>query len=567
MMKRLSRLVPLLVAALLLFGACASQPTAQPSAAAPAQKAEAQKPATPAAVGGSGELVVLHTNDFHGHPLKFENYPAPNQGGLPAIATFVKSVRARNKNVLVLDAGDVNTGRPESLFFKAEPDIVGYNYIGYDALTLGNHEFDNSRDILMKQMAGAKFPFLSANVKTKDGTLLAKPYIVKKFEGFTVGIFGLTTKETEIVGNPEYIKDLVFEDEVAAAKEMVNVLRNKEKVDLVIVLGHLGLYDTNKEGSRMVAAQVPGIDLIIDGHSHTDLKEPVRENGVPIVQVGTWGLKMGKAVIDIKNGKVESFKWEAVPINIRGKGVKNADGTTTYPTIGGAEIPEDPELLAMLEPYGKKVEAVLAEEVGVSKSVFLNKESRLKETPIGDLVADAMLWYTRDLKVDFAINNGGGIRTDLPQGKITKKNVYQVLPFDNSLMVLTLKGSDLQGLFSYIATIGQGKGAFPQVSDGISFTINYTAGKVEDVLIGGKPVDPNRLYKIATNSFMAAGGDGYAVFKKAVNVYDTSVFQRDVLIEYLKMQKEPIEAKNHGRIKIIGEKLAMLFGMTIGRLG
>ena len=563
MMKRLLRFAPLVLAALFLFAACASQPTVQPTAAAPVQKTDAPKPAASQAEPVK-ELVVLHTNDFHGHPLKFENYPAPNQGGLPALATFVKGIRAQNKNVLVLDAGDINTGRPESLFFKAEPDIVGYNYIGYDAMALGNHEFDNSRDILMKQMESAKFAFLSANVKTKDGKLLAKPYIVKQFDGFSVGIFGLTTRETEIVGNPEYVKDLTFADEVATAKEMVGVLRNKEKVDVVIALGHLGLYATNEAGSRRVAAQVAGIDLIIDGHSHTDLKEAVKENGVPIVQAWNWGLKMGKAVLGIQGGKVVSFKWEAAPINMRNR-VKNADNTNSYPTIG-PELAEDPALLAQLKPYGDKVEAVLAEEIGTSKTPFLNKDSRKKETPIGDLVTDAMLWYTKSQNVDFAINNGGGIRTDLPQGTLKKKNVYEVLPFDNSLMVLTLKGSDLPDLFAYIARIPQGQGAFPQVSEGISFTINYTAGKVENVLIGGKPIDPNRTYKIATNSFMATGGDGYAVFKKSINVYDTSVFQRDVLIEYLKARKEPIEAKDNGRIKIIGEKLALLYNMVIERL-
>jgi len=402
-------------------------------------------------------------------------------------------------------------------------------------------------------------------VKTKDGKLLAKPYIIKKFDDISVGIFGLTTKETEIVGNPQNIQDLVFEDEVKTAKEMVDVLRNKEKVDFVIALAHLGLDATNSTGSRRVAAQVPGIDLIIDGHSHTDIKEPVMENGVPIVQGGSWGLKMGKAVVQVRKGKVVSFKWEAAPINIRTR-VKGADGKNTFPTVG-PELAEDAELLAKLQPYGDKVEAVLAEVIGSSKDVFLNKDSRMKETPIGDLVTDAMLWYTKSVKADFAINNGGGIRTDLPQGTITKKHVYSVLPFDNSLMVLTLKGSDVQALFDYIVTIGQGKGAFPQVSDGVSFTINFKTGKCENVLIGGKPIDPARQYKIATNSFMATGGDGYAVFKKAVNSYDTSVFQRDVLIEYIKAQKDPLVPKDHGRIKIIGEKLAMLFGMTIGRLG
>ena len=145
------------------------------------QKAQAGKEAVEAPIY---HLVVLHTNDHHGHPVAFFNYPAPNVGGLPARATLINKIRSEEDNVLVLDAGDLNTGRPESNFFKAEPDIIGYNYIGYDAMAIGNHEFDNPIEVLKKQMAMAKFPFLSANVKYKDGTYVGKPYIIKEFNGF-----------------------------------------------------------------------------------------------------------------------------------------------------------------------------------------------------------------------------------------------------------------------------------------------------------------------------------------------------------------------------------------------
>ncbi|MGE5607468.1 MAG: metallophosphoesterase, partial [Bacteroidota bacterium] len=140
------------------------------------------------------ELVILHTNDTHGHPLKFFDNPAPDVGGLPARATLVQQIRSQYQNVLLLDAGDFNTGRPESNFFKAEPEIIGYNYTGYDAVTLGNHEFDNSPEVLANQMKSAKFPFLATNVKNAAGKNIAKPYIIKKYKGFKVAIFGLTTK-------------------------------------------------------------------------------------------------------------------------------------------------------------------------------------------------------------------------------------------------------------------------------------------------------------------------------------------------------------------------------------
>lgn len=166
------------------------------------------------ATHGDQTLMILHTNDFHGHPLKFSYNGLPDVGGLPAIATFVEEVREKHKNVLLLDAGDLNTGTPESNFFRAVPDILGYNYVCYDAMVLGNHEFDHPISILKKQERIASFPFLFANVKTKEGTHLVRPYMVKRLPGFTVGIFGLTLKETETIGNPEHIRDLVIEDEL-----------------------------------------------------------------------------------------------------------------------------------------------------------------------------------------------------------------------------------------------------------------------------------------------------------------------------------------------------------------
>lgn len=510
---------------------------------------------TTMSIGPKGpiKLVILHTNDHHGHPMKFDNYPMKNVGGLPARATLVNQTRAENENVLVLDAGDFNTGEPESTFFNAEPDIIGYNYIGYDAVTIGNHEFDNPLAVLQKQMSDAKFPFLSANVKYKDGNYIGKPYIIKEFKGVKVAIFGLTTSETKIIGNPDIIKDIIIEDEIEVAKKLVPEL--KKKADIVIGLVHLGLYENS--GSKLLAQQVPGIDLIIDGHSHTFLKEPVVVNGIPIVQAYQWGLYVGKAVLTIEKKKITSLNWEAIPINLT---EKKADGSVGFI---GTEIKEDTKLLEILTPFKDKVEQVLAEVVGEALDTFPNADVRKSETALGDLVADAMLDYVKYLDVSFAINNGGGIRTDLPKGPITKKIIYKILPFSNTLVVLTLKGSDLIEMFNYIATIPQGKGAFPQVSEGVSFTINYEKGVCEEILVNGKPIDPNATYKIATNSYLASGGDGYAIFKKAINIYDTSMMQRDIMIEYIKKVKT-VSPIIHNRIKIIGTKVAMIFKAIFG---
>ena len=264
-MKRVEALVSVLGLARLV--SCASVENRASDVMGTAQKV----PAAPK----KGTLAVLHTNDHHGHPLKFYDFPADGQGGLIPRSTYVKEVRSQFENVLLLDAGDITTGRPESMFFDAAADIIGCNHIGYDAVAVGNHAFDKPQSVLKKQMASTRFPFLSANVRYADGSYFAKPHVVKTFKDFTVGVFGLTTSEiNDIAGDVAMIKGLV----------------------------NMGSYATDREGSRRLAAQVAGIDLIIDGHTHTedvmasghwDRKAPFVETNTPIVQSQQWGRKVG----------------------------------------------------------------------------------------------------------------------------------------------------------------------------------------------------------------------------------------------------------------------------------
>jgi len=495
---------------------------------------------------GSGEIVILHTNDFHGHPLKFFNYPAPDVGGLPAIATFVEEVRAEHSNVLLLDAGDLNMGRPESNFFDAEPDIIGYNYIGYDALALGNHEFDKPLTVLEKQRELADFPFISANVKNADGTLLAEPYIIKTLGDIRVGIFGLTTTETPTITPPSVTGDLVFEDEVETAKRMVAEL--KPKVDIIIAVGHLGLYDDASLGSSRVVSEVDGIDVFIDGHSSDRMEEAAWVNETPIVQAWEWGMYVGKATLTVDKGELTNFEWESIPINLK-TASKDAEGNNVYTYIG-KEYAEDPILLSMLTPYAEQVEKELEEVIGRSTAFFDNSEVRITETALGNLVADAMLWGTELHEPDFAIQNGGGIRADLPEGPIDKKLIYEILPFDNSVVIVEMTGAEVQEMFNFIPTIPRGKGGFPQVSEGVQFTVDFISGESRNISINGEPIDPNKTYKVATNSFMADGGDSYTMMANGYQ-YDTSVFQRDTLINYIQHLGGTLTPELEGRITVI----------------
>lgn len=533
-MKKKLGLLLLSVLVLFAFG-CASSPIEQPDV--------------------EHHVVILHTNDHHGHPVAFYDYPAPGQGGLPARAAFVEQVRSDNPNVLVLDAGDINTGRPESNFFKAEPDILGYNYIGYDAMAMGNHEFDPSPEVMQEQIALAEFPWLCANVVMNDGSIIenVEPYIIKEYEGFKVAILGLMDEGTAETGNPENIGDLTFLDPVETALEYVPML--KEQADIVVALVHMGIYDSVDEGSKRLAANVPGIAHIVDGHSHTLTEEVVYvenvETGVKvgITQAKHWGLYMGKVDLSFMNGEVTGIDFEAVPINLKTR-EKLEDGTSVYNFVG-KELVDDKTLLDTLTPYVEKVDAVLSEEIGVATAPFLNDNTRKMETAIGDAVADSMLWYVEamGMDVDFAFQNGGGVRTSMAEGPIQKQTIYEVLPFDNSVALVTLTGAQLLELLARVPeTVGHG--AMPQVSEGISFTIDMANGKVTDVLVGGKPVDKAKEYRIATNSYLAAGGDGYAIFKSGSDYYDTSLMQRDAFIEYIIGMGGSLTPEVKGRITI-----------------
>jgi len=497
-------------------------------------------------------LTVLFTNDFHGHPVKFSNLSVPDVGGLPARATLVKEIRSKHQNVLLLDAGDLNTGQSVSNFFKAKPDILGYNHMGYDAMVLGNHEFDNPIHVLREQMGLAKFPFLSANVKTKNGDHLAIPYIIKQFGGFTVAIFGLTTAETKITGNPDHIKDLIFEDEIEVAKQLVPYLR--KRADVIIALTHLGIYEGLNRGSKRLATRVRGIDLIVDGNTDTKLEAPLTiidpdsTHQTLIVQAWHWGLVLGKIDMLIRNKRVADFKMELIPINLK-RIVKNPDGKKAFHFIG-KPIKEDPELLALLQPYADKVDRFLDKTIGYAKGPFENDDGRFRETALGDLVADAMRWYLRRFNPDFALTNSGAIRAGISEGPLTRKSIYNILPFDSSVVFLKLTGDQVQTLFDYIGTIQPGEGAFPQASGGIRFTMNEEKKTCENILINGSPIDHGKTYGIVTNSYLAKGGDGYGVFLKTIDPFDSSTFQNDALIAYIKHLGGNLVPKVNGRITI-----------------
>jgi 5'-nucleotidase/UDP-sugar diphosphatase len=487
--------------------------------------------ASPAQEPMTYELVLLHTNDHHGTVL-----PVGNQGGLAEQAAYIKAVKATNPQVLLVDAGDINTGSALSNMFKAEPDIKSYNLMGYDAGIFGNHEFDGDQNKLLAQIELAGFPFISSNIKTADGAYLGDaPYLVKQYDGFTVGLFGITTLRTQIIASPD--KSLVFINEIDAARDMVRLLREQEKVDIVIAITHIGNVKEAPDHitSPELAAAVAGIDIIVDGHSHSLLEAPIRVGATYIVTANEWGKYVGQGKLFVRDGKLVKFDW--------------------YPV----HIGPDSDVNALLAPYIAQASASLKEVVGQAEETFEfgNRLTRYQETALGDMICDANTWYFRTVsgqQLDFAFHNGGNIRAELPAGPITQEQILTILPFENYLFIASLKGSAIIDLFNFIATIPQGAGGFPQFSKETRYTVDYSSGTgtLTALTINGESVDPERSYRFCTNDYLLGGGDGYTVLTTSEDPFNTSLLLSYVVCEYIKAHDGSIAPQTDGRLEVIG---------------
>ncbi len=496
------------------------------------------------------KLTILHTNDHHGHFQKFAPYPVKDVGGLAAQSTLINIVRAEvEKNgghTIVLSAGDINTGVPESDLLDAEPDIKLMNLIGYDAMTLGNHEFDNPIDVLMKQKEWATFPFLAANVvKKNSGELLVEPYIIKEMDGLKIGILGLITADVPTLVLPENVKGLEFQNVIETAQKYVPKL--KAEADLVIALTHIGFFDLDSDetGDAQLAKAVPGIDVIVGGHTHTTLEVPVVVGTTLIVQADGYSEKVGRLnlTIDSESDQVLKHSYQLMPVN--GKKRIKYNGKKYYQYVGTGVL-EDNDILDAMAPYLEGADKLLQAPVGATTVELVGGKatSRSQETNLGNLITDGMLVKTGS---DIALQNGGGIRAGIAPGPITYRDILTVQPFGNTLTEVTMTGAQIIEVLNLAAT-KVGSGAFMQVS-GLTVSYNTTIGKAENVLVGTSPIEIEKTYKVVTNNFVAAGGDGYSMFKPLAK-YDTGYVDAEATMEYIQ-RFGTIAPKTEGRITVI----------------
>lgn len=467
------------------------------------------------------KLTVLHTNDHHGR--FWRNYKG--EWGMAARMTLVNQIRDEVQKeggyTLLLSGGDINTGVPESDLQNAVPDFKGMNMLGYDAMAVGNHEFDNPREVLRMQEKLADFPFLSANIiDEKTGKPAFTPYTNFEFDGLRIAVMGLTTTDTPKATNPENVEGLDFISPVEVSRKLVPQLR--ENNDIVIATTHMGHYPNahfgvNAPGDVTLARKVKGFDLIVGGHSQDPLYEPDLQNGAYIVQAYEWGKYVGRADFEYRDGNLKLVKYQLIPINH-----KKSD----------FRIPEDNAMLSMLRPYQEKGAKLVEQKVGSVDHRLMGERSevRFQPTNLGNLLAQSFIAKTG---ADFATVNGGGIRASIEEGEITYKDVLTVLPFGNTLTTVVMNGQEVMDYLNVVATKPANSGAFAHFA-GIEMVIEK--GKVHDVKFSGQPIDLTKNYKMALLSFSAGGGDNYPNVKTMAGYVDTGFTDAEVLREFIQNQ-------------------------------
>ena len=523
--KVLKRLLAVTMAAAVFFG------TGFTGASVSTAKA-AEKPM-------EGELVVVHTNDMHGHYNAVEG----EQLGISAVVSLKNYYESRGADVLLLDAGDFSQGSTLVSYFDGGSAVLFMNAAGYDAVSLGNHEFDYGFDELQIMAALADFPILDANILHRDSE---EPYFeahkIFDFQGMKVGVFGLDTAEAQTKASPKNVRDIRILDGqelYACAQEQIDALK-EAGCDYIICLGHLGV-DDESLGRRSVdvAANTTGIDLFIDGHSHTELDGGLLVNDTLITSTGSYLSNIGVVEID-KNSKEEKASL------VKAAGYK-----------GGHDAAVD----GFVTAHQDIVDAAYA-GLFATATVDLNGERepgvRTQETNLGDFAADAYRYAAQqymgsEVTVDGAIQNGGGVRASIPAGPISMNTLYTVFPFGNSISIVRVTGAQLlEALEASCSAAPSALGGFPQVS-GIVFTVDtsvpYVNGmqypdstyyapaapgsRVTIETVGDRAFSLTDSYYIAVNNFMADGGDTYYVFTQAEEVIDTGVIDAEGLISYV----------------------------------
>ncbi|WP_277055094.1 bifunctional UDP-sugar hydrolase/5'-nucleotidase UshA [Pseudoalteromonas marina] len=505
-------------------------------------------------------LTVLHTNDNHGRFWHNEK----GEYGMAARKTLLDQLRSEAKikghAVLLLSGGDINTGIPESDLQHAEPDFKGMSLLGYDAMALGNHEFDNPLSVLAKQQNWANFPLLSANIVEKSsGKNAFDAYKIFEKNGLTIAVIGLTTTDTAKIGNPQYIGHLEFKDPVPVTANLAKEIKAKYNPDITIAVTHMGHFidakhGINAPGDVTLARSLPAntLDMIIGGHSQEPVCmasenvnddsfkpglacNPDQQNGTWIMQAHEWGKYVGKAEFKLENGELSLLDYKLMPVNLYVEKTQ-ADGTLKE-VLANEYIKPDPSLKAFLAKY----QAIGAKQIeGTIGSVDARLEGdrnkvRYQQTNLARVIIQAQM---NVVGADFGLISGGGIRSSIDAGEISYKDILKVHPFKNRITYMDWQGAELLDYLNTVTSFPADAGAYLQYH---KLSFERKNGNLINVFIDGKPFDKSKTYRMSLNSYNASGGDGYPTINTLKGFVSTDETDAQALKTFIS-QHSPIKA-------------------------
>jgi 2',3'-cyclic-nucleotide 2'-phosphodiesterase / 3'-nucleotidase len=513
-------------------------------------------------------VVILSTTDMHGRVFPIDYYTNKYDNvGITKIATLVKEARKANPDLLLVDSGDTIQGTPLEYFHNkrnnAPPDpmMLTMSALKYDSMTVGNHEYNFGLKVLNKARSEAKFPFLSANTyDTATGKPHYQPYLVKEVQGVRVGILGLTTPGIPNWENKPNYEGLEFRETVSEAKKWVPVLRDQEKVDVVAITMHMGIEEDlrtgipspsqvpNENAALAIARQVPGVDVIMMGHTHREVGD-LFVNGVLLTQANRWASHVAR--VDLYLEKNDAGRWQIIMKSAR-----------TIPVTEKTEI--DPEIAKLGEPYDKETQAWLGRGIGESTEELTSQGCRFHDTAIIDLIQRAQLEAGKaDVSMAACFNPSAKIS----KGAVTVRDIAGLYEYENTLVTLELTGQQLKDALEHSARYfkeyqpGQSlsdlvdtriPGYNFDVAQGVSYDIDVTkpfGQRIQNLKFKGKALLPTQKLRVVTNNYRVNGGGGFTMYKDAPVVYRSSEEVRELIIDWVERNKTvPTQTDNNWKI-------------------
>jgi 2',3'-cyclic-nucleotide 2'-phosphodiesterase/3'-nucleotidase len=513
------------------------------------------------------QITILGTTDLHGNinPIDYYTDKADNRG-LAKVATLIKRVRKEQPNTLLIDSGDTIQGSPLESFHsrknnvRTDPMMLVMSTLNYDAMTVGNHEYNFGLKVLEKARGEAKFPWLSSNTYEK-GTQRThyKPYLVKEVAGVKIGILGLTTPGVPYWDNPPNYAGLEFREPVAEARKWVAILRKQEKVDVVVIAMHMGLGEDLRTGevspgqvpheneAIAIAEGVPGVDVIFMGHTHRDVPS-LYINGVLLTQANHWGRHLARADLYLQKSPTG---WRVY-----------AKSARTIPADDRVE--PDADVVKLAEPYDRQTQEWLERVVAQSPEELTAEEARFRDTAILDLIQKVQLEAG---KADVSMVASFNQQARIAKGPVTVRDVTELYVYENTLAVLEVTGQQLKDALEHSAKYYNAyeKGKTPRelindkipaynfdIAEGVTYDLDISkpiGSRIQNLRFKGQPLSLTRKLRLATNNYRVNGGGGYTMYKNAPVVYRSGEEIRELMVDWLERNKTiPTKPNNNWRI-------------------